>query len=230
MNEVVFKRTWWLIVTDAKQWISQHFLISGYRFCAPEVILCQSVSVCQQLASFPQTLFNSPFLSSETKSLSLTLTAKKKKKIKSPRSLKAEMADDSCSVQFLSDPRTWWYARIGVWLSCFIDPVWDWFSSGQAFFWPPITPSPWGCRHIIVGANRESLLKPLSVCVCVTQDNNTVIRSSTRTPGWQRGNEMETLTEKDPPLELEKAATKRNLLASMRQTPTLPERSSAELL
>lgn len=62
--------------------LDQRFLC--YRFGAPEAILCQSVSVCQQLASFLQTLFNSPFLSSETKSLSLTLTAKTKSKAPHP--------------------------------------------------------------------------------------------------------------------------------------------------
>lgn len=41
------------------------------------------------------------------------------------------------------------------------------------------------------------MLKPLSVCV--THDNITVILSSSRTPGWQRGNEMATLSKKDPP-------------------------------
>lgn len=61
-----------------------------YRFCAPKAIFCQSVSVCQQLASFLQTLFNSPFLSSEAKSLSLTLTEGKKKS-KAPHHLKRRM-------------------------------------------------------------------------------------------------------------------------------------------
>lgn len=41
------------------------------------------------------------------------------------------------------------------------------------------------------------MLKPFSVCV--TPHNNTVILSSSRTPGQQRGKDMETLTKKDPP-------------------------------
>lgn len=54
----------------------------------------------------------------------------------------------------------------GVWLTCFIDPVGDYFISGQAFLWPPITSSPWGSRHIIVGANAGG--NPcLSLSLCV---------------------------------------------------------------
>lgn len=87
-------------------------------------------------------------------------------------------------------------------LSRFIDPVWDCSSSGQAFLWPPITPSPWGGRRAVVGANAAGNPR-LSLSLCVTQDNKTVIRCSSRTPGWQRENEMETLTKKDPPRSLE---------------------------
>lgn len=106
------------------------------------------------------------------------------------------MPEDSRSVQFLSDPQTWRYAC--VWLPCFIDPVgllqfWESFllasnhcvSLGQQTHYRR-------CEH-----SRESSPKPFSVCV--TQDNDTVIPSSSKTPGWQSGNEMETLTKKDPP-------------------------------
>lgn len=87
------------------------------------------------------------------------------------------------------------YRCVRAWLSCFIDLVWDWFSFllasnhsvslGQQTHY---------CR---CESSRGSLLKPFSVCV--THDNITVILSSSRTPGWQRGNEMATLSKKDPP-------------------------------
>lgn len=159
-----------------------------------------SVSVCQQLPSLSPSISNFPFLSSETKSLSLSVTLEILKDI---YHFKRECCGWLSVLLNFSlihrDVMICVYRRVAA--PCY------WSRKGllhlrKALHWPPPL-CLLGAADTLCSAvtQQGSLLKPLPVCmcVCVCRHNNTIFLSPYRAPGRESGNEMEKLAQKDSP-------------------------------